>query len=238
MTERDKISARIRALRAKTVENGCTEAEAIAAAEKVAKLLADYDLTVDEAEMRQTPFSRHDEKHYDAVGERLGRVAAAISELTGATWFRSQNGVHPIEITFFGFAHEVDVARYLLEICARAMRRACSDLDRANALLRPARRRMIVVPFLDGMADRLHVRIKALIPPKPTGKGLVVLRDQLVKAALADAGIEITDIKGRSSRRDDAAYREGQRAGDGVALNRGLGGGPTNGVRLGDGRSA
>ncbi|MFN3584870.1 hypothetical protein [Phenylobacterium sp.] len=32
MTEREKIAAKIRALRAKTVENGCTEAEALAAA--------------------------------------------------------------------------------------------------------------------------------------------------------------------------------------------------------------
>jgi hypothetical protein len=31
MTEREKIAARIRALLAKTVENGCTEDEAIAA---------------------------------------------------------------------------------------------------------------------------------------------------------------------------------------------------------------
>jgi hypothetical protein len=238
MTEREKIAAKVRALRAKTVENGCTEAEAMAAAEKVAQLLAEYGLTVDEAEMRATPFARHDERHYDAVGERLSRIADAIADLTGATWFRSPGGVHPIEISFFGFEHEVDVARYLLEICARAMRGAVAELEQRHALVRPIRRKMIITPFLDGMADRLRGRIKALIPAKPTGTGLVVVRDQLIKAALADAGIHITDMKGRSSRRDDDAYRAGQRAADGVALNRGLGGSAANGVRIADGRTA
>lgn len=46
---RDAISRRIRALRAKTVENGCTEAEALAAAELLADLLAKYNMTLDEA---------------------------------------------------------------------------------------------------------------------------------------------------------------------------------------------
>ena len=44
MNERSKIAARIRALLAKTVENGCTEAEALSAAAKVAELLDRHDL--------------------------------------------------------------------------------------------------------------------------------------------------------------------------------------------------
>lgn len=39
---RDAISRRIRALRAKTVENGCTEAEALAAAQLLADALSPW----------------------------------------------------------------------------------------------------------------------------------------------------------------------------------------------------
>ncbi len=230
MTEREKIAARIGALLAKTVENGCTEDEAIAAAAKAAELLARYELDLDEVQMRATPFERHMERHDDAVGERLWKVAAAVSKLTGAAYWQSSAGVWPIEIHFFGFAHEVEVARYLLEICARAMRTAQARLERENALLRPARRRQIILPFLDGMADRLRRRILDLVPPKPTGTGLVVLRDQLVKAAMADAGIHLQDRAMRSSRDYEAAYADGQRAADGVALNRGVGGGQARGA--------
>lgn len=222
MSEREKIAGRIRALLAKTVENGCTEDEAISAAAKAAEMLSRYQLTLDEVEMRETPFERHSERYEDAVGERLWKVAAAISDLTGAAYWQSSAGVWPIEIHFFGFNHEVDVARYLLEICARAMRQAQARVERENALLRPAPRRRIVLPFLDGMADRLRVRILALVPPKLTGTGLVALRDELVKAAMADAGIHLQERRMRASHDHEAAYADGLRAADDVALNRGV----------------
>jgi hypothetical protein len=222
MTEREKIAARCRALAAKTIENGCTEAEALAAAAKLAQLLADYNLTLDEADLRATPFSEHREAHADEVGERLWKVAHAICVLTDATYWRSGPGVWPIEVHFFGFEHEVGVSRYLLEICARAMRNAQDRLNRANAILTPAARRRAVLPFLDGMADRLHDRILALVPPASTGTGLVVVRKQLVDAALAEAGIHLQTMRPRASRSLDPAYGDGQRFADGVALNPGL----------------
>ena len=225
MTEREKIAARIRALRAKTVDNGCTEDEAITAAEKVAEMLARYNMTVDEAELRSSPFERHQEQHEDEIGERLWKVADGISFLTGAQYWTSRRGVFPIEVNFFGFAHEVDVARYLLEICARAMRQEHARLKSQFALLTSVAQRRKIIPFLDGMADRLRQRIRALKPAAPTGTGLVVVRNSLIAAALADAGIETESANARSSRNFEPSYAEGRHAADRVALNRGLGGG-------------
>ena len=48
-----KLVQRIRALRAKTVEQGCTEAEALAAAEKVAELLDRHGLSMSELDLRK-----------------------------------------------------------------------------------------------------------------------------------------------------------------------------------------
>ena len=48
-----KVKARIRALAAKTVDRGCSEAEAMAAAAKVGELLAVYGLTMGEVELRE-----------------------------------------------------------------------------------------------------------------------------------------------------------------------------------------
>jgi hypothetical protein len=227
VSEREKISARIRALLAKTVENGCTEDEAITAAEKAAEMLARYNLTVDEVEMRASPFSRHTEQHDDPVGERLWKVADGISHLTGARYWSSRPGVWPVEITFFGFDHEVQVAGYLLEICARAMRQSAAGVERQYGLLVPARRRRHVLPFLDGMADRLRQRIRALKPAGPTGTGLIVLHDTLVEQAMKDAGLETEDRSGRQSRFMEEGYLAGRRAADAVALHSGLAsGGP------------
>ncbi len=49
----DRLIARIQALRAKTVEQGCTEAEALAAAEKVAELLDRYGLSLSELDLEK-----------------------------------------------------------------------------------------------------------------------------------------------------------------------------------------
>lgn len=232
--ERQKIAARIRALLAKTVENGCTEDEAIAAAQKAAEMLARYNLTVDEVKLRESPFSRHRERHDDEVGDRLWKIADAIGELTGARFWTSRAG-EPVEINFFGFEHEVDVAKYLLEICARAMRGEYRRLSNDLRLLTPVRRRWKLMAFLDGMADTLARRIKALIEPTSTGTGLIVLRDQLIDAALKDAGINLDSRKMRRSRDFERTYRDGQRAGERVSLNRGVNGGSADQRRLGNG---
>jgi Protein of unknown function (DUF2786) len=47
-----KLKARIRALAEKTVSNGCTEAEAMAAAEMVGRLLERYALSMQEIDVR------------------------------------------------------------------------------------------------------------------------------------------------------------------------------------------
>ena len=55
-TARQKIAAKIKALLAKTVERGCSESEAVAAAIKAAELMAAHNLNVTEAELLSEGF--------------------------------------------------------------------------------------------------------------------------------------------------------------------------------------
>ncbi|MEI9428691.1 DUF2786 domain-containing protein [Mesorhizobium sp. Cs1299R1N3] len=224
MTDREKLFKRIRALAAMTVENGCTENEAVAAAGKLADMLAAHNVTLDEAMLRENPFGRHDEAHADAVGERLWKPALAVAELTGTRTWRGPAGVRPYRMTFFGFDHEVEVAKYLMAIVARAMHDGERRVMIEAGLLNPARRRMRVGAFLDGMADALHRRILALKPPTPTGTGLIVLRNALIDDAIEAAGIKLGDARVKPSRSLDADYRRGVQAGQAVDLNRGVAG--------------
>ena len=48
----DRLKTRIQGLRSKTTDNGCTEAEALLAAAKVAELLDRYDLSLTDIEIR------------------------------------------------------------------------------------------------------------------------------------------------------------------------------------------
>ena len=50
-----RLKSRIQGLRSKTTDNGCTEAEALLAAAKVAELLDRYDLSLTDVEIRDAP---------------------------------------------------------------------------------------------------------------------------------------------------------------------------------------
>lgn len=220
---REKIAKRIRALAAMTTANGCTEEEAVNAAAILARLLKEHNMTVDEAQMREQPFAKHREYVEDAVGERLWKPADGIAHLTGCRYWSSPAGLPP-SITFFGFDHEVEIARYLLDICRRAMTDGEKIVRRSNALVNEARRRRRVYAYLDGMADTLRQRIRDLKEPEPTGTGLIVLRDALIKKALELEGIELQDKRGRNSRSFDETYATGARAAERVRLDRGIAG--------------
>lgn len=217
----DRIAAVIRALKAKTTENGCTEEEAASAAAMVAAMLAKHNLTESEVELRENRFSRHRERTEDTVGDRLWKIADGVAYLVGCKSWKEGDGR---AINFFGFDHEVEVARYLFAVCAHAMRSERDRLHHANAILSASRRRMIIVPFLDGMADSLRRRLKAMKPPVPTGKGLVVLRGELIERAFADTGIKLDTVSARRGRDFEPSYRKGVAAGERVALNPGLAG--------------
>lgn len=232
MSERERIAARIRALLAKTVENGCTEDEAVAAAAKAAEMLARHNLTIDEVQIRESKFKEHSERYDDILGERTWIVADAIAHLVECRYWRSNPGVHPVSITFFGFDHEVEIAQYLMAICVRALQDGLSRTNRRNGLLRPTIRTSKAKAFLDGMVQRLAERIRALKPPPPTGKGLVVLKQELIDAELTNNGVKMRKLSGRLSRDFDSEFMRGRAAGDKVSLNEGLRGDPKSVLRL------
>lgn len=219
--DKSRIAARIRALREKTVENGCTEEGAAAAAEMVAKMLEKYNLSLDECDLRENQFKRHTEVFDDPVGERLWKIGDGIAHLLNVRYWTSSVGSAP-SVSFFGFEHEVEIATYLLDICRNAMSTHMKSLEREFRLLRPAVQRRRIAPYLDGMADRLRQRLREMKPVQPPGKGLVVLRNDLIDAAMADEGINLQDRSTRASRNFEPEYQRGRDAADSVALNRGI----------------
>jgi hypothetical protein len=107
-------------------------------------------------------------------------------------------------------------------------------VDAENRLLRPNVRRRRVTAFLDGMADRLSRRIRDLKPPAPTGRGLIVLKGELVDAEMERLGLKTRSNRARSSYRDEEGYARGRRAADRVQLEKGItSGSPDRRIRSG-----
>jgi len=154
MSDRRKLIEKVRALLQKTVENGCTEGEAMAAAAKAAELLAQHDLTMTDVEIGSCECT---ERPMAAPGHNhpIQWVLTAVATFTDTrVWLakRPHFAQAPqtdlfghasrgktewlAEYVFFGFEHDVEVAHYLVDICKTAMDRGAADF-RASFGSRP-----------------------------------------------------------------------------------------------------
>jgi hypothetical protein len=135
----NSIIEKIRALLAKTVDAGCTEAEAMMAAAKAAAMMDKYELnpeavTAGQDKATTEHYKRTDHTHpvtYAArgvglfTGTKIYRDTRAtvetVSDLFGNTASTTQPGKW---MRILGLAHEVEIAGYLLDICVNAL--SCS----------------------------------------------------------------------------------------------------------------
>src|SRR5258708_3978285 len=119
--ERAKKLAQIRALLARTVSNGFTEAEAREAAKKVDSLMATYEIDMDEVTVRQqeivqreVPSNPKAPRH--AVDSSAGKIAAFCD---CKVWTYTDG------LVYFGFQVDTEIAEYLTLMFKRAIDREC-----------------------------------------------------------------------------------------------------------------
>src|SRR5256885_439383 len=107
----DGLKARIQALRAKTIENGCTESEALAAAAKVAELLDRYDLSLTDIEIRETPCEQRAFETQRKKRVPLDGCVGAIALFCDCRVWREKNAGGEARYVFFGLRTDVEVAQ-------------------------------------------------------------------------------------------------------------------------------
>ena len=118
----DRVKRIIRELQAKTTENGCTEAEAMAAAAKMGELLQKHDLEMDEVGLKQET-ADCTKKQMFAADDYAGSLCTSIANLCDLIVWVSKPGC----FTFFGTPHDLLIAEYLYEVCAEAMDHGWSE---------------------------------------------------------------------------------------------------------------
>jgi hypothetical protein len=224
-TSRETVLGWIRALRAKTVENGCTEGEAAEAAAKIAKLLAKHDIDLDEVDLKSSGFAQREWAEDSEICSRLWPIVSEIGKLTSTrAWGRGPG--EGDGWTFFGISHEVEIAHYLLDICVSAMRFELAAVREESKFLRPVIRRRKETGFLDGMARRLAERLQQIRLERDAklSKGaLVPVRNALIDQALKDSGIELKKARGGYRDVDLLDVLAGTIAGDRVRFDPGIG---------------
>lgn len=228
--ERDRVKARIRALTEKTVSNGCTEAEALAAAEMVGRLLERYALSMDEIELRETRCVQMEVPSGARRRRAIDGCVPAIARFCDCKVWLSRGEAESAYV-FFGFPADAELARYLFLVIARAMRSGVAAFGRANPALREQALRRAGRSFQQGMAMRIADRLEAMhaarersfAAQRSGGTALILAKHQVVQAAFREAAVRLVSGRRAAGMRVDGAFRQGQAAGDRVNLNRPVG---------------
>jgi hypothetical protein len=191
-SKRESILAKVRALLAKTVENGCTEAEAMAALDRAYTMIASHELTDEELKaIKDEKAEVYDTGRSDARGIYMF-LARAVAEFCGVKTFKEANGPRgPWRIMFCGLPSDVQFADWLLETLAVFVR---TELRNYLIDVRPRSKARIRVMngFVIGCTGRISERLNTLSmarekeTPKGNGRELVLAKADAIQAAMKD----------------------------------------------------
>jgi hypothetical protein len=227
-TDLDKLKTRIAGLRAKTIENGCTEAEALAAAAKVAELLDRHDLALSDVELRDEAC---DELAFEPSRKKripLDECVGAIADFCDCRVWR-EKGATGHRFVFFGLAADIAVAHYLTDLVDTAVR---SELGRyktspAYQAFRHNERHLANASFTLGMLVSIAEKLGAMKVARDqanrsSGRDLVMVKSAIVDAELARRGLDLKAVE--SGRRYIApdAFDAGTAAGAALRINRAI----------------
>jgi hypothetical protein len=228
----EKVLSRIQALRAKTVDRGCTEEEAIAAAGKVAELLDRYGLSLGEVELK--------EQSCEGFGVETGRrrfgpidgCIPAVGAFCDCRVWSEKTPQGEIRYVFFGLPADVAGARYLYELVERAFVTE-TDLFRGSELYAghsSGERRSATQSFQTGLAHGIARKLDEMLQQRDeaigtgAGRDLVPIKEGMIEDEMAKLGLRFHERGGGRRRyllRD--AYEAGHEAGGRFEYRPGIG---------------
>ena len=238
MENKTAILRRIRALAAKTVENGCTEEEAFSAAALLARLVDKYGFSpadinepaekLTEAKIRSTANARAKEW-----------FAMAVASYCDCEVMMRRLDTNNRELVFFGMETDVLMCGYIMSILERANEtgfKAFLVQEKINSPYGMKKTPKDIYhdrkAFDAGMASRVNARLKEMKNSRnatvdettgQAGGALVVVKNAVVSEAFAEKyKLKFRKASTKISR-NSTAYASGQRQGDSVAINRGVG---------------
>ena len=247
-TELAKVKARIRALAARTVERGCSEAEAMAAAAKVGELLEVYGLSMSEVELREEACIQRVMVFDDPRRQAMNWLFPALLRFTECRGWT----VGRADYVMFGLEPDVQMAEYLMHVIANALAfeegrfRAGADyaarMGAGGRKPPSARAQAALRSFRIGFADRVSSRLEELgshrrateqaqqkeaVRNGSSGTALVLLKERKIEEGFRALGVRLRSVTRSTAIRDRGAYGRGREAGGRVGLDRPVGGGAT-----------
>lgn len=219
MNNRENILNKVRALLSKTVDNGCTEAEAMTALMMAEKLMAAHE--IDESDLKL-----EDETAVTGISNMSD--PQNIRKLL-AYWIGKFTDTYPLlsgkNIKIIGLKSDVDFALWLLETLSKFVKRQLKEYMWANGFqsLQGSERIRYNNSFVRGCCSRINTRLKAMIDERKqtaNSNALVVAKQSLINEIINDMNIRKPNNRGRKRYSYRAIYGAGQSAGDKASFGR------------------
>jgi hypothetical protein len=218
---RDSLLDKIRALMSKTVDNGCTEAEALAALDKARAMMDAYEVTEADLQLSKAEgaiLRKEPPGSKDPHGIKRG-MAVAVAKFCDCKVWRSQEG-----LTFCGLKSDAQFATWLLDNLTSFVQAELMN-HLIGCLAPKGERRPIINGFVMGATNRISERLKQLCAQSETvastnSRALVVVKSTAIADKMKELGITLGKARGsaRSINRD--SYAAGQGAGERASFGR------------------
>ena len=217
------IVEKIRALSERTVENGCSESEALIAAKKMSALMEKHNISLSEVNMKERSCSGLE------VQTGTSRMPRWIADLASfCAWHYDAKLIYTGSIlTFFGLSEGAEAGKALFNVLSSAVKCETSLYMLTSEYFNNRKfnsSRVLTNSFRLGMVYRLSERLEEIKKQrdasveKTTGTSLVVVKDALVEEEARKAFSDIKTAKNTDPAIDYDALMSGKAAGNNVSL--------------------
>lgn len=224
---REAIAAKIRALQAKTIANGATEAEAMAAVFMAQKLIDKYQITMTEHEVKQEGFVHCEFNSHENYENWFSHgVCNALCELTNTKALYFGRSV----IRFYGYQSDIDFVKWVYPNLERfVLSNAAAFSTKARAQGAPETHYILRKPFIFGACARISQRIRAEVAERnkehikeSQSRALVIVdRKALVEAEVKKMYPKLGKGSSRRLGKNPAgSFQAGTEAGNKASWNR------------------
>lgn len=215
----EKTLNKIRALLAKTIENGCTEAEAMAALEIAQKLMIEHEISLEDLKLEDEKaiVARSDMRDPQNVRWQICYYIALFTETRS---FGNKKNVK-----FVGLKADVDFAIWLTDTLAAFVHAQLKSYMWKNGYqkFQGNKRAKVINSFVTGCTNTICNKLAEMVKErKPTSNGtaLVIAKNALIDDAIKDLGIRPADNRGRKPKFFSDILKAGMEAGESASFGR------------------
>ena len=204
------------------MEQGCTEAEALLAASKVAELLDQYGLTLSEIAMKEQACAGDGIETNRRRRSPLDECAGTIAFFCDCrSWYELTHQGY-IRHIFFGLPADVAGARYLYEKIAEAFETETAAFKRSDLYERhPSdKRRSATMSFQAGLGHGINAKLGRLKAERDKafrasgGRDLVPVKRDVIEDELAALGMRLKTLQTGRKNLLAGAYKKGRITGE------------------------